>query len=89
MGISPAELVSILSAAETSGLTPGQYVEALSSALLAAARISEECTEISEGLREDARQVAEAMANGVRVGDGPDSLPRLVRTLLARMEAGQ
>ncbi|MBA4864040.1 hypothetical protein H1V43_22310 [Streptomyces sp. PSKA54] len=89
MVLGSPELASIRRAAETSGLTPGHYVEVLSSAQLAAARITEECAEISEGLLEDARQVAEATANGVRVVDGPDSLPRLVRTLLARLEAGQ
>ncbi|MER5183262.1 hypothetical protein ABT009_33765 [Streptomyces sp. NPDC002896] len=89
MVLSSQELASIRRAAETSGLTPGHYVEVLSSAQLAAARITEECAEISEGLLEDARQVAKATANGVRWGDGPNSLPRLVRTLLARLEAGQ
>lgn len=83
---SALELAAIRTAAEAAGLTPGAYVDVLSQALLAASRITDACTEISNGLREDAKYILDEVTDRVRLGDGPDSLPTLVRTLLARME---
>jgi hypothetical protein len=57
--------------------------------LLAAARITDACMEIASGLAEDAAYVLGEATDHVRIGEGPDSLPTLVRTLLARMEAAQ
>ncbi|WP_369392804.1 hypothetical protein AB5J72_38415 [Streptomyces sp. CG1] len=84
---SALELAAIRTAAEAAGLAPGDYVEALSESLLAASRITDACMEISSGLLEDAAYVLSEATDRVRIGDGPDSLPTLVRSLLARMEA--
>ncbi|MFE4826749.1 hypothetical protein [Streptomyces sp. NPDC056672] len=86
---SSLELTAIRTAAEAAGLTPGAYIEVLSQALLAATRITDACTEISSGLVEDAQYVLGGATDHVRLGDGPDSLPTLVRTLLARMESAE
>ncbi|MEU6664032.1 hypothetical protein [Streptomyces sp. NPDC046821] len=87
---SALELAAIRSAAETAGLPPADYVAVLSESLLAASRITDACVEISSGLLEDAACIlGEAMTDHVWVGDGPNSLPTLVRSLLARMEATQ
>ncbi|MYZ35736.1 MULTISPECIES: hypothetical protein [unclassified Streptomyces] len=86
---SALELAAIRTAAEAAGLTPGGYVDVLSQSLLADSRITDACTEISSGLREDAKYVLDEVTNRVRLGDGPGSLPTLVRSLLARMEAAE
>ncbi|MFE7124924.1 hypothetical protein [Streptomyces sp. NPDC057617] len=86
---SSPELTAIRTAAEAAGLSASEYVEVLSQALLAASRITDACTEISNGLREDAKYVLDEVTDRVRLGDGPDSLPTLVRTLLARMETAE
>ncbi|MGW9433379.1 hypothetical protein ACWHA1_36365 [Streptomyces decoyicus] len=86
---SPLELAAIRTAAEAAGLPPGDYVEVLSESLLAASRITDACMEISSGLLEDAAYVLGEATDRVRVGDGPDGLPTLVRSLLARMEAAE
>ncbi|MFD9206573.1 hypothetical protein ACFVZM_09845 [Streptomyces sioyaensis] len=86
---SALELAAIRTAAEAAGLAPGQYVEVLSESLLAASRITDACMEISSGLLEDAAYVRGAATDHVWIGDGPDSLPALVRSLLARMEAAE
>ncbi|MER6382498.1 hypothetical protein [Streptomyces sp. NPDC001127] len=83
------ELTALRTAAETAGLAPGDYVEVLSKSLLAASRITDACMEISSGLLEDAAYVLGEATDHVRIGDGPDSLPTLVRSLLARMEAAE
>ncbi|MFI1367967.1 hypothetical protein [Streptomyces griseochromogenes] len=83
---SALELAAIRTAAEAAGLAPGDYVEVLSESLLAASRITDACMEISSGLLEDAAYVLGEATDSVWIGDGPDSLPTLVRSLLARME---
>ncbi|WP_313772126.1 hypothetical protein [Streptomyces angustmyceticus] len=59
----------------------------LSESLLAASRITDACMEISSGLLEDAAYVRGAASEHAWIGDGPDNLPTLVRSLLARVEA--
>ncbi|MEU9484532.1 hypothetical protein AB0D83_12860 [Streptomyces decoyicus] len=86
---SALELAAIRTAAEAAGLTPVDYVEVLSESLLAASRITDACMEISSGLLEDATYIRDAASEHVWVGEGPDSLPALVRSLLARMEAAE
>ncbi|MFE8915271.1 hypothetical protein [Streptomyces globisporus] len=85
-GFSTLELEAIRTAADAAGLAPDDYVEVLSESLLAASRITDACMEISGGLLEDATYVLDEVTDHVRLGDGPDSLPTLVRSLLARME---
>ncbi|MDT0464768.1 hypothetical protein [Streptomyces gibsoniae] len=87
--VSALELAAIRTAAEAAGLAPGDYVEVLSESLLAASRITDACMEISSGLLEDAAYVLDEATDHVWTGDGPDSLPTLVRSLLARMEAAE
>jgi hypothetical protein len=86
---SALELAAIRTAAEAAGLSPGDYVEVLSRSLLAASRITDACMEISSGLLEDAAYVLGEATDHVWIGEGPDSLPTLVRSLLARMEAAE
>ncbi|MGW7710967.1 hypothetical protein [Streptomyces sp. NPDC054771] len=86
---SALELAAIRTAAEAAGLVPDDYVKVLSESLLAAAQITDACMEISSGLLEDAAYVLGEATDTVWIGDGPDSLPTLVRSLLARMEAAQ
>ncbi|MGX1762242.1 hypothetical protein ACWIG5_35985 [Streptomyces lydicus] len=86
---SALELAAIHTAAEAAGLTPGDYVEVLSESLLAASRITDACMEISSGLVEDAAYVLDEATDHVWLGDGPNGLPTLVRSLLARMEAAE
>ncbi|MFF4673953.1 hypothetical protein ACFY1C_29630 [Streptomyces sp. NPDC001279] len=83
---SALELEAVRNAAEAAGLAPNDYVEVLSQSLLAAARITDACMEISSGLLDDADLLREA-SDRPRLGDDPESLPALVRSLLARMEA--
>lgn len=83
---SALELEAVRNAAEAAGLAPDDYVEVLSQSLLAAARITDACMEISSGLLDDADLLREA-SDHPRLGDDPGSLPALVRSLLARMEA--
>ncbi|MDT0467579.1 hypothetical protein [Streptomyces gibsoniae] len=86
---SAPELAAIRTAAEAADLSPGDYVEVLSRSLLAASRITDACMEISSGLIEDAAYVLGEATDHVRLVEGPDSLPTLVRSLLARMEAAE
>ncbi|MGQ4330703.1 hypothetical protein [Streptomyces hayashii] len=86
---SALELAAIRTAAEAAGLSPGDYIEVLSQSLLAASRITDACMEISSGLLEDAAYVLGEATDHVWIGEGPDSLPTLVRSLLARMEAAE
>lgn len=81
------ELAAIRSAADAAGMTPGSYVDVLAEALRAAAVITDACMEISSGLIEDAQYVLAEATSDVRIGEGPGSLPTLVRSLLGRMEA--
>ncbi|MFF0714029.1 hypothetical protein ACWEVM_21950 [Streptomyces bauhiniae] len=83
---SALELAAIRTAAEATSLAPDIYVEVLSQSLLAASRITDACMEISSGLLEDAAYVLDEATGDVWLGDGPGSLPTLVRSLLARME---
>lgn len=84
---SALELAAIRTAADAAGLAPDHYVEVLSESLLAASRLTDACMEISSGLLEDATYVLDEATDHIRLGDGPNSLPTLVRSLLARMEA--
>lgn len=87
-GFSAQELTAIRAAAEAAGLTSEEYVEVLSLSLLAAGRITDACMEIASGLAEDAAYVLDDESDShVRTGEGPDSLPTLVLTLLTRMES--
>ena len=86
---STTELAAIHTAAEAAGLPPGDYIEVLSESLLAATRITDACMEISSGLLEDAAYVLDEATDHVRISDGPNSLPTLVRSLLARMETAE
>ncbi|MFG2370511.1 hypothetical protein ACGFY9_03420 [Streptomyces sp. NPDC048504] len=88
-GFSALELAAIRTAAEAAGLAPVDYVQVLSESLLAASRITDACMEISSGLLEDAAYILSEATDHVWTGDGPDSLPTLVRSLLARMEAAE
>lgn len=83
------ELAAIQTAADAAGMTPGVYVEVLADALRAAAAITDACMEISSGLIEDAQYIVDEAASDVRISEGPGSLPTLVRSLLARMEAAE
>ncbi|MGV9427997.1 hypothetical protein ACWDO7_27365 [Streptomyces sp. NPDC003656] len=86
---SALELAAIRDAAEAADLAPDDYVEVLSESLLAASRITDACVEISNGLLEDAAYVRDEATDHVWIGDGPGSLPTLVRSLLVRMEAAE
>ena len=86
---SAMELAAIRTAAEAAGLAPDDYVEVFSESLLAASRITDACMEISSGLLEDAAYILDEATDHVWLGEGPDSLPTLVRSLLARMEAAE
>jgi hypothetical protein len=86
---SALELAAIRTAAEAADLSPGDYVEVLSRSLLAASQITDACMEISSGLLEDAAYVLGEATNHVWIGEGPYSLPTLVRSLLARMDAAE
>ncbi|MFF4453798.1 hypothetical protein [Streptomyces goshikiensis] len=89
LAFSALELAAIQTAAEAAGLTPDGYVEVLSQSLFAAARITDDCMEISSSLLEDAAYVLDEASDHVRTDDGPNSLPTLVRSLLARMETAR
>jgi hypothetical protein len=76
----------VRAAAEAARLSPDRYVDALSRSLLAAARFTDACTEIAAGLADDAAHVLND-ASPLQISEGgPDSLPALVRTLLARTD---
>nr|WP_030459402.1 hypothetical protein [Kitasatospora sp. NRRL B-11411] len=84
-----AESAAIRTAAGAAGLEPDVYVDVLVGAVRAAAAITGACMEISTGLIEDAQYIVEEAASEVRIGEGPTSLPTLVRSLLARLETAQ
>jgi hypothetical protein len=79
------EPAAVRAAAQAAGLSPGEYVEVLSRSLLAAARITDSCTEIAAGLADDAAHILKDTGH-FQIGEGPGSLPTLIRTLLARMD---
>ncbi|WP_326765314.1 hypothetical protein OG978_12640 [Streptomyces sp. NBC_01591] len=83
------ELAAIRTAAEAAGLAPDDYVAVLAESLLAASRVTDACIEISSSLLEDAVYVLDEATDHISAGDGPGSLPTLVRSLLARMEAAE
>lgn len=91
LAFSALELAAIRTAAEAeaASLAPDDYVEVLSQSLLAASRITDDCMEISSSLLEDAAYVVDEASDQVRTDDGPNSLPTLVRSLLARMETAR
>ncbi|WP_033252452.1 hypothetical protein [Kitasatospora phosalacinea] len=84
-----AETAAIRTAADAAGMEPDAYVDVLVGALRAAAAITDACMEISSGLIEDAQYIVEEAASEVRIGEGPGSLPTLVRSLLSRLETTQ
>lgn len=86
-GFSALELAAIRTAADEAGLPSEEYVQVLSQSLLAAARITDACLEIASGLDQDAQFVLGEATNHAWIGEEPDSLPTLVRSLLARMGA--
>jgi hypothetical protein len=86
-GLGTVELTPVRAASTLCDLSPTHYADALAAALRTGARMDAECTEIADGLLEDAAQVADS--SGLPAGEGTDSLPRLVRTLLSRTGAGR
>ncbi|MFJ5879862.1 hypothetical protein [Kitasatospora cineracea] len=83
---SETEFTAIRTAADAAGLEPDTYIDVLANAVRAAVAITDACMEISSGLIEDAQYIVEEAASEVRIGEGPGSLPTLVRSLLARLE---
>ncbi|MFD7908577.1 hypothetical protein ACFV4G_40840 [Kitasatospora sp. NPDC059747] len=78
---------AIVALADEAGLPPGLYLHVLGGALVAGGLFAEECSEIAGGLAEDARALMDESVSAVPLGgEGPGSLPTLVRSLLARME---
>ncbi|MER7750895.1 hypothetical protein [Kitasatospora sp. NPDC097643] len=83
----PQDQEAITALATEAALPPGRYLQILGQALLAATEFTDACTEIIIALAEDARRLLDEEVSFVRLGgEGPDSLPTLVRSLLARME---
>ncbi|WP_316527514.1 hypothetical protein [Kitasatospora brasiliensis] len=86
----PQDRQAIATLAAEAALPPGLYLRLLGRALLARAEFTEACSEIIGALTEDAHRLLDESVSAVRLdGDGPDSLPTLVRTLLARLEAAR
>ncbi|MFC8718057.1 hypothetical protein [Kitasatospora sp. NPDC057198] len=83
------ETAAIRAAADAAGMKMDAYVDVLVGALRAATAITDACMEISSGLIEDAQYIVAEAASEVRIGEGPGSLPTLVRSLLARLETPQ
>ncbi|MFF4820767.1 hypothetical protein ACFY2K_40030 [Kitasatospora sp. NPDC001309] len=84
----PQDRQAITALAAEAALPPGLYLQILGQALLASTEFTDACTEIISGLTEDALRLLDEEVSFVRLGgEGPDSLPTLVRSLLARMEA--
>lgn len=83
------ELNNLNDAADATGLTVEAYVAAAGLAHAAAMDFQAACAEITSGLSEDAKYVQAEAADYASTGEGPGSLPTLVRSLLARMEAVQ
>lgn len=78
---------TVSEAADAAGLTVEGYVAATGLAHNAAVTFAADCAEITAGLRQDAAYVATAPSlDYAATGEGPGSLPTLVRSLLTRME---
>ncbi|MFJ9447977.1 hypothetical protein ACIRRH_40045 [Kitasatospora sp. NPDC101235] len=89
-GYTPQDRQAITALAAEAALPPGLYLQILGQALLASTEFTEACTEIIGALTEDAHRLLDESVSVVRLGgDGPDSLPTLVRSLLARMETAR
>ncbi|MGW3073933.1 hypothetical protein [Kitasatospora sp. NPDC001132] len=87
---SPQDREAVTALAAEAGLPPGLYLRVLGRALVACAAFAEACTEITGGLFEDARELMDESVSAVPLGgEGPGSLPTLVRSLLARMESAE
>ncbi|MFF2078590.1 hypothetical protein ACFVXG_28035 [Kitasatospora sp. NPDC058162] len=83
----PQDRQAIASLAAEAALPVGLYLQILGQAVLASTEFTEACTEIIGALTEDAHRLLDESVSFVRLdGEGPDSLPTLVRSLLARME---
>ncbi|MFE4972852.1 hypothetical protein ACFRAR_12140 [Kitasatospora sp. NPDC056651] len=83
----PQDREAIAALAAEAALPPGLYLQLLDRALLARAEFTEACAEIIGALTEDAHRLLDESVSAVRLdGEGPDSLPTLVRSLLTRME---
>ncbi|MER7772384.1 hypothetical protein [Kitasatospora sp. NPDC096140] len=86
----PQDRQAITVLAAEAALPPSLYLQLLGRALLACAEFTEACAEIIGALIEDAHRLLGESVSAVRLdGEGPDSLPTLVRTLLARLEAAR
>lgn len=84
---SDAEWDTLSAAATDAGLPAEAYVAAAALAHAAALTFRTDCAEITAGLRQDARYIWAEAPDYIPTGDGPGSLPTLVRSLLTRMEA--
>ncbi|MBD0692440.1 hypothetical protein [Streptomyces sp. CBMA123] len=83
----PQDRQAITVLAAEAALPPGLYLRLLGRALLACAEFTEACAEIIGALTEDAHRLLDESVSAVRLdGEGPDSLPTLVRSLLSRLE---
>ncbi|MFG2919054.1 hypothetical protein ACGF0D_40020 [Kitasatospora sp. NPDC048298] len=86
-GYTPRDQETVADLAAEAALPPGLYLQILGRALLAASDFTEACMEIVGALTEDAHDLLKESVSSVRLGgDGPDSLPTLVRSLITRME---
>ncbi|MFJ6381394.1 hypothetical protein ACIQI7_15560 [Kitasatospora sp. NPDC092039] len=89
-GYTPRDQETVASLAAEAALPPGLYLQLLGRALLTASDFTEACTEIIGALTEDAHDLLKETVSFVRLGgEGPDSLPTLVRSLIARMETDE
>ncbi|MFD8783789.1 hypothetical protein [Kitasatospora sp. NPDC059599] len=81
---------SVATLAAEAGLPPSLYLQVLGRALIAASDFTDACMEIVGALTEDAHDLLKESVSFVRLGgNGPDSLPTLVRSLIARMETAE
>ncbi|MFF3069199.1 hypothetical protein [Kitasatospora sp. NPDC057936] len=86
----PQDRQAITALATEAALPPGLYLQILGQALLASTEFTDACTEIITALTKDAHRLLDEEVSFVRLGgEGPDSLPTLVRSLLARMEMAE
>ncbi|MFJ6382703.1 hypothetical protein ACIQI7_22220 [Kitasatospora sp. NPDC092039] len=86
----PQDRQAIAALAAEAALPPGLYLQILGHSLLASTEFIAACTEIIGALTEDAQRLLDESVSVVPLGgEGPDSLPTLVRSLLARMETAR
>ncbi|MFF4927091.1 hypothetical protein ACFY4B_41575 [Kitasatospora sp. NPDC001261] len=86
-GYTPSDRETVTTLAAEAALPPGLYLQVLGRAEGAASDFTEACMEIVGALTEDAHELLKESVSFVRLGgNGPDSLPTLVRSLIARME---